>query len=69
VPALRSLGIWVEGIVVFTNNHAILHINNPIVMIVKLAQLSSQITSHQNQVRYSPSQLEMVGKEILKQKR
>jgi hypothetical protein len=69
VPALRSLGVWVEGIVVFTNNHANLHINNPTVMIVKLAQLPSQITSHQNQVRYSPLQLEAVGKEILKQKR
>ncbi len=69
VPALRSLGVWVEGIVVFTNNHATLHINNPTVMIVKLAQLPSQITSHQSQNRYSLSQLEAVGKEILKQKR
>jgi hypothetical protein len=69
VPALRSIGVWVEGIVVFTNNHATLHISNPTVMIVKLAQLPSQITSHQTQARYSPSQLEAVGKEILKQKR
>jgi hypothetical protein len=69
VPALRSLNIWVEGIVVFTNNHATLHINNPTALIVKLAQLPSQITSRQSQARYSPSQLETIGKEILKQKR
>ena len=29
--ALRPLGIWVEGIVVFTNDHATLHLNNPTV--------------------------------------
>jgi hypothetical protein len=69
VPVLRSLGVWVEGIVVFTNKHATLHINNPTVMIVKLAQLSSQIENHQSQVRYSPLQLEAIGKEILKRKR
>ena len=35
-PNLRQLGIWVEGIVVFTNNHATLHVNNPTVPILKL---------------------------------
>ncbi len=37
--AFRPLGIYVEGIVVFTNKHATLHMNNPTVAIVKLPQL------------------------------
>ncbi len=69
VPTLRPLGVWVEGIVVFTNNHSTLHLNNPTVMIVKLAQLPSHITSHQSQANYSASQLGAIGEEILKQKR
>ena len=69
VPVLGSLGVWVEGIVVFTNDHANLRINNPTVMILKLAQLPSQIVSHQSQALYSPTQLDAIGKEILKQKR
>ena len=64
--ALRSLGVYVEGIVVFTNNHATLHLNNPTVLILKLPQLPSHITTHGNSGRYSRQQLEAIGKEILK---
>lgn len=66
--AFRALGIYVEGIVVFTNNHANLHINNPTVAIVKLSQLPNQITSHIRLSNYSHEQLEALAKEILKQK-
>ncbi len=66
--AFRALGSYVEGIVVFTNNHANLHINNPTVAIVKLSQLPNQITS-QRSSNYSREQLERLAKEILKQKR
>jgi hypothetical protein len=62
----RSLGISVEGIVVFTNNHATLHINNPAVPILRLSQLANYITTHGNAGRYSSQQLEEIGKEILK---
>jgi hypothetical protein len=67
-PSLRPLGIWVEGIVVFTNNHATLHVNNPTVSILKLSQLPNHITSYRNSRSYSREQLETVGKEIIKQK-
>ena len=67
--AFRSLGVWVEGIVVFTNNHASLHLNNPTVPILKLPQLPNYITTHASSSDYSRQQLEAIGKEILKQKR
>ena len=35
-PAFGSLGVWVEGIVVFTNNNASLRLNHPTVSILKL---------------------------------
>jgi hypothetical protein len=65
---LRSLGLWVEGIVVFTNNHATLHINNPAVPILKLSQLPNHITAYRNSRKFSREQLEAIGKEIIKQK-
>ncbi len=67
--AFRSLGTWVEGIVVFTNNRASLHLNNPTVSILKLPQLPNYITTHASSSNYSRQQLEAIGKEILKQKR
>ena len=63
--ALRSLGVTVEGIVVFTNNHATLHLNNPTVSIIRLPQLPNHITTHGNFSKYSSQQLEAIGKEIL----
>jgi hypothetical protein len=67
--ALSSLGIYVEGIVVFTNNRATLHLNNPTVAIVKLPQLTNQITTYKSSNNYSQQQLEAIVLEILKQKR
>jgi len=67
--AFRSLGIYVEGIVVFTNNYATLHINNPTVAVVKLSELPNHITTFRRSSNYSRQQLEEIGKEILKQKR
>jgi hypothetical protein len=68
-PSLHQLGIWVEPVVVFTNNHATLHLNSPTVTVLKLPQLSSYITRQGDQKRYSREQLEAVGTEILNQKR
>ena len=67
-PNLRPLDIWVEGIIVFTNNHATLHLNNPTVPILKLSQLPIYITAYRGLRSYSREQLETIGKEILKQK-
>ena len=67
-PNLRQLDIWVEGIVVLTNNHAQIHLTNPTVPILKLSQLTNHITAFRNPRRYSHEQLEAIGKEIVKQK-
>ena len=66
--AFRSLDVWVEGLVVFTNNHAALHLNNPTVLILKLPQLPSYITTHRSPNNFSRQQIEAIGKEILRQK-
>ena len=67
-PSLRPLGLWVEGIAVFTNKHAILHVNNPAVPILKLSQLPNHITAHKSSRSLSREQLEAIGKEITQQK-
>jgi hypothetical protein len=67
-PALRSLEGMVEGIVVFTNSHATLHLNSPTVLILKLPQLPTHITTYSSPTNYSSKQLEAMGKEILRQK-
>lgn len=66
--SLRSLNVWVEGIVVFTNKHATLHLNNPTVSILKLPQLPNYITTYKESNSYSRQQLEAIGKEIIKAK-
>jgi hypothetical protein len=65
---LGMLDIWVEGIVVFTNHHATLHVNNPTVPILRLPQLPSHILGYRSSRSLSREQIEAVGKEILKQK-
>ena len=67
--ALRPLSVGVEGAIVFTNRHATLHLKSPTVLVLKLPQLPDQIIAQGNLRRYSAEQLELVGKEILKQKR
>jgi hypothetical protein len=65
---LRLLGIWVEGIVVLTNNHATLHLSNPTVPILKLPQVPNYIASFRSIRSLSREQLEAIGKEIIRQK-
>jgi hypothetical protein len=67
-PNLKPVGIWVEGIVVFTNKHANLHINNPTVQILKLPQLPNYIATRRSPQNFSRELLEAIGKEIIKQK-
>jgi hypothetical protein len=67
-PNLRVLDIWVEGIVVFTNNHASLHLGCPTVSILKLPQLPNHLTTHRNSGSLSAEQIEAIGKEIVKEK-
>jgi hypothetical protein len=65
---LRSLSVPVEGIVVITNRHAVLHLSNPSVPIFKLPQVPEYIATRGGSRRYSREQLEAIGKEIAKQK-
>jgi len=65
---LRSLGIWVDSIVVLTNNHATLHLNNPTVPILRLPQVPNYIVAFRSFRSLSREQLETIGKEIVKQK-
>ncbi len=65
---LRLSGIWVKGIVVFTNRHANFHLNSPTVPSLKLEQLPNFLTTHKSKHQLSRSELETIGKEITKQK-
>ena len=67
-PNLRGLHVRVEGAVVFTNNHATLHVNNPSVAVLRLAQLPNHITSYRRSSNFSREQLETIGREIVNQK-
>ncbi|HTY75671.1 MAG TPA: nuclease-related domain-containing protein [Candidatus Nanoarchaeia archaeon] len=65
-----SFNSWIEPILVFTNKHAELYLNNPTVAVLKLQQLPGYITTyeiHSGAYSYSRQQLEQIGKEIAKQ--
>jgi hypothetical protein len=59
--ALRS--IWVEGIVVLTNKHASLNVNNPTVTILKLPQLASHIKGRPIN-HLTEQQIQQIAKQI-----
>jgi hypothetical protein len=65
---LRNLNVWVEGIVVFTSNHANLTLHNPTATVLKLSQLTDYIKSFKGNNQFSREQLEIIGKEIIKLK-
>ena len=67
-PSLRALDVWVKGIVVFTNKHATLQLNEPSVLIVRLPQLLNHITTQRGSNVYSEQQLQEIAKQILRQK-
>jgi Nuclease-related domain len=66
---LRQLGVWVEGVVVFTNEHISIKINNPTVTILRIPQLPNHIVTYKCSSNFSREQLEAFGKEIINQKR
>ncbi len=67
-PNLRGMSIWVEGIVVFTNNHAILHIKNSAVAVLRLSQLPNFVNSVRRSSHFSREQLETIVQQLLKHK-
>ncbi len=58
--------IWVEGIVVFTNPNAELELNNPTVPVLKVEELYNFIKYKKSRIKFSPKELESIGKLILK---
>jgi hypothetical protein len=68
-PNLRNHGIWVQGLVVFTNNNANLSLSRPTTPVLRLSELASYINSYKNYNPYTSQQMEQIGKEITKQAR
>jgi hypothetical protein len=68
-PNLRGLRVGVEGIIVFTNKHATLHVSNSTVPTLRLPQLPNYISAHRRSPSFSREQLEAIGREIVNQKR
>jgi hypothetical protein len=64
-PDLRSLDVYVEGIVVFTNKNATLEMRNPTVTVVKAQNLTNYITNLQNNRSYTKEQIDIIQKELL----
>jgi hypothetical protein len=57
----------VQAVVVFTNNHADLHVSNPGVPVVRLPQLVGFVRSVNGVRGYSREQVELMGKQLIKQ--
>jgi hypothetical protein len=62
----ETLKVWVEPIVVFSNPQVELETIDPEVEVVTLDKLVKSITSYDNGYNFSPEQLELMGKGILK---
>jgi hypothetical protein len=63
----KSRRIWVEGIVVFANQNADLNINNPTLPILKIGELPSFIVTRKSSIQFTLQEIELMGKEILRQ--
>jgi len=63
IPTLQNCHVWVEGIIVFTNPHADLSINNPTVTILRLSQLIGHIKNQKNN-HLTKEQVQQITKQI-----
>jgi hypothetical protein len=59
--------VLAEGIVVFTNKHARLQVNNSTVTVLRLPQLPRHILSSRPSFNLSQKQIESIGNEIVSQ--
>ena len=59
--------VWVEGIVVFTNQDVELQLANPATPVLKINELCDYIKNKKSNVRFSPRELNSIGKVIMKQ--
>jgi len=58
--------IWIDGIVVFTNKDVDLHIKYPTVPILKIHELPNYILTRKPIDQFSPQEMEVILKEILR---
>ncbi|MEK6819744.1 MAG: nuclease-related domain-containing protein, partial [Nanoarchaeota archaeon] len=63
----KSLKIWVEGIVVFTNDNVILRCDNSTVPVLKVDQLCNHIKHKESRIKFSSQELEKIAKILLRQ--
>lgn len=63
----KSLRLWVDGIVVFTNPNTNLELNNPTVLVLKIEELYNYIKNKRSKIKFSSKELELIGKAILRQ--
>jgi len=61
----KSLRLWVEGIVVFSNDNVSLHCDNPTVPILRADQLCNYIKNKKSKIKFSPKELEKVVNVLL----
>ena len=66
---LKQKRVWVEAVVVFSNENVMLHLNNPTVPILKTHQLLNYLTSRKLNYSLAPQEIELLGEHILKQLR
>lgn len=62
----KSLKLWIEGIVVFTNPNVYLRLNNPTVPILKVEEVYSFIKNKESKIGFSQAELEFIGEAILR---
>lgn len=62
----KSKNIWVNGVLVFANKNVQLQIRNPTVPVLRSTQLASFILESEGNYVFSPFELDVLAKEILK---
>ncbi|MDR0797824.1 MAG: NERD domain-containing protein [Nitrososphaerota archaeon] len=62
-PLFQGLNIYVEGLIVFTNTHANLSINNSTVPVLRIQQLPDYIKNQKNN-RLTKEQVQQIVKQI-----
>ncbi len=67
IEALKHRSIWVNGVVVFSNKNAYLKIDKPTVPVLRAKELPNFISAKEPKNPFSSTDLQLMGKEILKQ--
>ncbi|MCW4045424.1 MAG: NERD domain-containing protein [Candidatus Bathyarchaeota archaeon] len=67
LAAFKSKNIWVHGILVFANKNVHLQISNPTVPVLRSKQLPNFIRTTEAKNTLSTHELDLLGKELLKQ--